>query len=526
MTRLIYCPTGGFYMKLLLSLVLTLLLHAPVLAEPLSIRILHLNDFHGYVRPTGGSAISSSLGGAARLAERINQLRSEKPSLLLSAGDMIQGDSWTNLSSGESVIDLMNLLQFDAITTGNHEFDFGQEILMKRIKQASFPLLAANVKGLDGLKPYTILNRGGVRVGIIGLITDETPETSHPRNTVGLAFTKPLAKVYELLRELRGKTDLIVLLTHLGHSEDRELAERLSQSPDGGNLLIIGGHSHTRVERPVKIGANYVAQAWEHGKTIGVIDVTVDRGLITSCIGRLDEITPDLGNGEPKVAALVKSYDTKSDSALSSIVGVANFDLQQTGIRQKETDLGNLIADIVRETSGAQVAIINGGSIRTGIRQGPVTMRDIYAMLPFNNYIVAVRLSGRQLRETLEHGVSGVERGEGRFPQVSGLTFSFDPTKPVGKRVGRILVSGAALEENRDYVVATLDFMAAGGDGYQAFGNAIRSGGDYSDTGGALHSSRLMFNDPGHWLRDIVADYLENNGVLSSGSQGRIMELR
>ncbi|MBI5484084.1 MAG: 5'-nucleotidase C-terminal domain-containing protein, partial [Deltaproteobacteria bacterium] len=183
-------------------------------------------------------------------------------------------------------------------------------------------------------------------------------------------------------------------------------------------------------------------------------------------------------------------------------------------------------ADIVRETSGAEIAIVNGGSIRTAIRKGPVSMRDIYAALPFNNYIVAVRMNGRQLRETLEHGVSGVEKGEGRFPQVSGLKFAFNPARPVGKRVGDIIAAGLALDEKRDYLVATLDFMAAGGDGYQAFGAAIRSAGDYSDTGGALHSSRLAYNDPGRWLRDIVAAYLEKSGPVSTKLDGRITEQR
>jgi 2',3'-cyclic-nucleotide 2'-phosphodiesterase (5'-nucleotidase family) len=293
-----------------------------------------------------------------------------------------------------------------------------------------------------------------------------------------------------------------------------------------GNILIIGGHSHTRVEHPVKIGSNYVAQAWEHGKTLGVIDLTVDDGRIISCSGRLEEITPEIGDGEQKVADLVKLNYEKSDAALSRFVGVTGANLQQDGIRQKETNLGDLIADIVRETSGAQIAIINGGSIRTSIRQGQVTMRDIYAALPFNNYIVAVRMKGSQLREALEHGVSGIEKGEGRFPQVSGLRFTFNSSKPAGKRVGQIVVSGTALEENRDYVVATLDFMAAGGDGYHAFGSAIRSSGDYSETGGALHSSRLVYNDPGHWLRDIVAEYLESRGITRSATDGRIVEQR
>jgi 2',3'-cyclic-nucleotide 2'-phosphodiesterase (5'-nucleotidase family) len=149
-------------------------------------------------------------------------------------------------------------------------------------------------------------------------------------------------------------------------------------------------------------------------------------------------------------------------------------------------------------------------------------MRDFYAVLPFNNYLVAVRMSGRQLRETLEHGVSAVELDEGRFPQVSGLRFTFDAARPVGQRVGAITVAGEPLQVEREYTVATLDFIASGGDGYKAFGSAIREGGDFSATGGAIHSSRLVYNDPGRWLRDIVAAELKKRGEFSPAADGRI----
>jgi len=524
-------------MKTFFSLLVTLIaLSLPVRgsAEPRTIRILHVNDFHGFAHPVQAPDMAQPLGGAARLAHRIAQLRSERPSLLLAAGDMIQGDSWANLNSGAAVIEFMNLLRFDALVTGNHEYDFGRETLEKRISEAVFPVLAANVSGVKGVQPVTVITRNGLRIAVVGLVTDDTPETSHPRNTRNLHFAKPLERAMELVRELRGKADLIVLLTHIGHAADRELAQSLSgplsaaphHSMRMGNLLIVGGHSHTRVEHPVRIGSNYVAQAWEHGKTLGVIDVVVDGGAIVSLEGHLEEITAAGGVGDPQVADLVKRYDERSTALLSAVVGTAAVDLVQEGVRRQETNLGNLVADVVRDTTKADVAIVNGGSIRSGISRGPVTMKDVYATLPFDNYLVAVRMSGAQLRDTLEHGVSAVERGEGRFPQVSGLSFAFDPSRSAGQRVVRVELGGKPLDPNREYVVATLDFIAAGGDGYRAFGAAIRSAGDFSDTGGALHSSRLAYNDPGRWLRDIVADYLRTHAALAPALEGRIRKVR
>lgn len=519
-------------MRKMLILFVVLLLPALASAATQTLRILHINDFHGFVHPSHTPGMQEPLGGAAQLAEQIGRLRAENPSILLSAGDMIQGDSWANLTSGASVIELMNVMKFDAMTTGNHEFDFGQDVLKQRIAQASFPVLAANVSGLEGLKPYTIIERGGLRIAVIGLVTEDTPETSHPDNTRGLHFTKPLARALELVRQLRSQADLIVLLTHVGHGEDRTLAEAmagpLSAAPHNsmkmGNVLIVGGHSHTRVEHPTRIGTSCVAQAWEHGKTLGVIDVTVEAGRIVACDGHLEEIRTGNAPGDPVVAALVKRYDDQIQATLGRVVGQTGVDLVQEGIRQRETNLGNLVADIVRQSAGADAAIINGGSIRTGLRRGSITMQDIYSVLPFNNYIVAVRFSGRQLRDTLEHGVSGVERSEGRFPQVSGLRFVFDPAKPAGQRVGEISVGGKPLDERQEYTIATLDFMAAGGDGYRAFGEAIRSGKDFTSLGGALHSSRLVYNNPGRWLRDVVAEYLGKHRPVSPVVENRIVE--
>ncbi len=505
-------------MKKLINIVLLLIIitwSLPVFAAPVTIRLLHVNDFHGFANPVKETGDGKARGGAAWLAARIKALRAGDATLLLAAGDMIQGDNWANLFQGKSSIALLNQLSFDAMVVGNHEFDFGQKALRQRIAEAKFPILAANLEGMPGLKPYVIREVAGLRVAIVGLVTDDVPLTSNPANSAGLVFYPPLATAERLIAKLRSQADLIILLTHTGYAADRMLAEKLP-----GNLIIVGGHSHTRLEKPVQIGASWVAQSWEHGKSLGVVDISVDQGRIAAVAGRLEDIWPIDGAGDRETALLVDRYNAIFDDLLSAPAGETAVDLIGNGVRQRETNLGNLTADIVRQTAGAEVAIINGGSIRTGINKGEIKVRNVYASLPFNNYVVALRLSGKDLRLALEHGVSAIEEASGRFPQVAGLKFTYSRLAPVGQRVKSIEVNRLPLDENREYRVATLDFLAVGGDGYQIIGKGIRRSADFS-----LQGEDLLFCDPGHWLRDLVVDYLRREGAVAPTVERRIIEL-
>jgi 2',3'-cyclic-nucleotide 2'-phosphodiesterase (5'-nucleotidase family) len=489
---------------------LTLLLLACALtgvasAAPVTVRILHVNDFHGFANPVLMPGEKVPRGGAARLAARVKLLRGEKPSLLLAAGDMMAGDPWANLFQGESAVALMNRIGFDAMTLGNHEFDFGRDLLARRIAEARFPVLGANVEGMAGLHPYVIREVAGLRVAIAGLVTDDTPVTSHPRNTVGLTFRSPLATAARLIAELRPRIDLIILLTHIGFSADRALAERLP-----GPLVIVGGHSHTRVEEPVRIGESVVVQAGEHGQAVGVLDVTVEDGRLIAASGRLDEIRADSGTEDPEAARLVETYNARMAAALNETVGETTVDLVAAGVRQRETNFGDLVAEVMRRASGAEAALINAGSIRTGIGRGPIRLRDLASALPFPNHLVTLKITGRDLRQALEHGVSAVETGEGRFPQVAGVRFAFAPTAPAGKRLREVEVAGRPLEDDRLYRVVTTDFLAAGGDGYRALVQTA-GGGETAE--------------PGELLRELVADYLRDRKNIAPALDGRIREV-
>ncbi len=508
--------------RLRIALVLSVLamlacLWAP--AQAAELRILHVNDFHGFAEPYQPPGSTEMLGGVAYLAAYVDQLRQEKPTLLLAAGDMIQGSNWANLFQGKSAIRLMNAMKFDAMVAGNHAFDYGLQVLRQRIRQAKFPVLGANVEGLPPLKPYVIKEVGGLKVGIIGVITEDTPVATHPRNVAGLKFMSPEAAVKKYLPEVRRQADIIVVLAHEGLEADRALAAHVP-----GIDVIVGGHSHTKLMQPVTVGPTIIVQAWEHAKALGVLDLTVTGGKVASFNGYLLEIKPVAGREDPDIQKIVTYYAQKVDSLLNRTIGQAAVDLdgRTEHVRSRETNLGDLVADVMREKSGAQAAIINGGGLRTSINQGKITKKQVYAVLPFDNYLVAIRLTGRQVKQALEHGVSSLDEPAGRFPQVSGLSFTYSPSAPVGSRVKEVTIGGGPLNPDKEYVIATNDFLAAGGDGYQAFGDAIRAAGDYANLGGTLKSANLVYNDPGRWLRDLVIEYIQARKKVAPKVEGRI----
>jgi len=517
LTRHLFRRTGKLPFLILIGLFAVLLMSCAARHE---IRILYINDFHGFAQPYKPYGSDQPEGGLSYLAGRVSELRAEKPTLLLAAGDIIQGNNWANLFSGQSSIDAMNALKVDAMVVGNHEFDFGQAVLKERIAQAGFPVLGANVVGMSGLKPYTVKELNGVSVAIIGVVTGDVPQTTHPKNAVGLEFLAPEVSVEKYVRELQGKNNVIVVLSHIGFNADTRLAQKVD-----GIDVIVGGHTHTRVEKPVLVGKTYVVQAYEHGKVLGVLDLTLEDNRIVKASGRLEPIKPK-GREDQAVREIVTKYQKQVDAIMNETVGSAAVDFDGKNVRLKETNLGNWVADILRSTSGADAAIINGGTIRTSINRGTVKVSDVYAVVPFDNYIVAIKLTGRQIRDTLEHGVSGVEDEEGRFPQISGLSFTYNRLAPKGSRIKEVLIGGKPLAPEKEYTVATNDFLAAGGDGYKAFGDAVKSSKDYAVVGGAMKGEKLVYSDPGKWLRDVVVDVVKHQKEVSAKVEDRIREVQ
>jgi 2',3'-cyclic-nucleotide 2'-phosphodiesterase (5'-nucleotidase family) len=306
-----------------------------------------------------------------------------------------------------------------------------------------------------------------------------------------------------LVPELRRRADLVVCLSHLGLEEDRQLAAAVP-----GIDVIVGGHTHTFQESPVQVGSTVIVQAGERGTVLGLLALEVRDGKVTSSSGRLFSVDGSAGE-ERETAALVERYRVESEGRLGEVVGRARVEFvgRRETVRAGETNLGNLVADAVRETVSADAAIVNGGAIRAGVPAGEVTVAHLYNVLPFDTYIVAFQLKGSELRALLEDGLGGFERMGGGFPHVSGMSYTFNASAPAGSRLREVRVGGDALNDGDLYVVALNDFLAAGGDGYRG-----------------LDGRRPVVSRPGYFLRDALADYWRARGEISPGVRGRIVE--
>ncbi len=526
--------------KLMLALLTMLLIVASGLfaAEPATtlLTILHVNDYHGRVKPFLDRTIDpqEQVGGAAYLAAMIREARAKNPggTLLLAAGDMFQGSPVSNLFHGAPVMEVMNEVRFDAMTLGNHEFDWGMGALTRLRKEAHFPFLAANIidsKGnlLPGIKPYTILQRGHTKVAVIGLTTPETAYITKPDNLKALSFLSPEAVLPSLIQEVRQQgASIVILLSHLGLDADKKLAAVVP-----GIDVIVGGHSHTEIPKPLRVRMNFhglaransssehgeregeagypragvpvIVQAKAYGVYLGVLELIVDKatGRATGFTGssglRLVSATPQ-NRPDRKTALIVKKYDDRVKQKFAAIVGETSVDL--TAQSGKESNLGDLVTDAMRSATGNQIAFQNSGGIRANLPAGKITMEGLYTTLPFENVLVSMELTGRQVKEALEQ--AGTMEFGGL--QISGMTITYDLKKPTGERVAKAEVGGEPLDHDRTYTVTTNDFLAAGGDKVAALKEGKNIG--YGGT-----------------LMDALVEYLKKRSPVSPKVEGRIL---
>jgi len=470
--------------------------------------ILHINDFHGRVFPITDKPADRMrpMGGAAYLAAMIEAEKTRNPRgvILLSAGDMFQGTTISQMFQGRPVLEMMNGLHFDAMTLGNHEFDWGRTALAGIIKGAAFPVLSANIVDrtgnyLSGVRPYILLERKGVKIAVIGLTTPETPYATKAENVRGLTFLDPARVLPGLLTEVRRKgATLIVLLTHLGLDEDTRLAAAVE-----GIDVIVGGHSHTVVTDPVTVGRTIIVQAGFYGLYLGVLELTVDEktGTIEAATKKGELKVVSAGPKDPfdeRIARTANGYREKTSAIFRRVVGETRVAL--TRHADGESLLGDVIADAMRESVNAEVAIQNSGAIRADIPAGRITMEQVSTVLPFDDMLVAMDLSGAALLGLLEKSI-GRDKG---MLQVSGLEVRYEVASPGEKRVKEVRVGGAPLDASRMYRVVTNDFLAAGGDRLDGFQKGL-----HLTYGGAV--------------RDAFIAYLKGHSPLAPRTEERIV---
>lgn len=460
--------------KSLLAFTLTLLFSLIVSAQTTRVTILHVNDVYQFTPVEGGKR-----GGLARLLTLKNRIKQENPNTLFTfGGDTVSPSVETRTYKGAQMIDAWNAVGIDYAVLGNHEFDIKAAELLQRMKESKFAWLGANVidtttnKIFADLPPFVIREIGGVKIGFIGLLLPETKQTSSMEANLTVKNYCDTAK--ELVPKMReAGANAVIGITHLFMFEDKELAKCADFD------LILGGHEHTLLQS--SSGGTPIFKMTADARELGRFNLNFDaktkrlESIDWEIIPVTDQI-PDAAEFEPVVAKYKDLLEK-----LSAPVGATAVELDALSLssRTKETNIGNFIADSYRNAVGSDIGFLNGGSIRADLTYNPgtLTMRDVLSILPFNNPVVKVELSGKLLRDVLEHGVARSGENEdnepGRFPQISGLSFKFDTTKPAGQRVSEILVGGKPLDEAKTYTLATSDFLVSkGGDGYTMFKDA------------------------------------------------------
>ena len=446
------------------------------------LRIIATNDFHGALEPRP-DANGVRRGGAAYVAAAIDRARTECAprceTLLLDAGDLFQGTPASNLSYGRPVVEYYNRMGYAAAALGNHEFDWGTDSLRARMRQANFEILGANVRYTDGsdvrwIPNDTIVKRGATQIGIVGVSTVSTPTTTRAANVVGLRFDDPAPIVDSIATALRKRgANFVVVIAHAGASCGRDgatecsgeiidLAQKLTTKVDA----IVSGHTHTLVNTDIK--GIPIVQARSSGRAIDVLDLPIGENANLPVRHQVREIAVDTMQPVPAIDSIVR----RAVERVAPLVNRQVANIPVTLARQgSQYPLGNLIADAQRWAAKGDVAIMNNGGIRTELRAGDATYGSLFEIQPFGNTLYSLTMTGSQLRGLIEAMLARSSIND----HVSGLTIRYDPSRPNGSRIVSVTTAGAPLSETKTYNVIVNDFLATGGEGYNAGGRATAS---------------------------------------------------
>lgn len=465
-------------MKPTLRAILLLLIMSPGLpaaAENIKIKIITTADIHGWVLPRPDKKEKTRLfGGAAALANFIKSHRKGKtPVLLLDAGDWFQGTPEGTIPEGRMLPEIFNVLKYDALVIGNHDYDLGEAALKGLVGSMSSTVLGANIyvkgtgKRIDYAKPYIIKKIAGVKIGIFGILSSKMPQLTFPKNVEKLEFKNEIESAREMVAELKAKgADVIVMVSHIGSenaSQHRNIEgdESIARAVSGIDV-IVGGHTHVPIWKPKIINGALITQAWCNLKAAGVIDLEIDPTTkkVVSAKGRLEKLWIDKWGEDPVVGAIVERYADEVGRHLDQVISEAAEDMNRD--YNSQDAVGGWMADCMRKWAKTDVALQNGGGVRANFKTGPISLRDIFAVMPFSNQVVTVNLKGSELVKILDHGVSG----EVGFIEVSGVKATYKRGAPDGKRIRKVWVRGRRLKKDAIYSLTVPDFIFAGGSGY------------------------------------------------------------
>ena len=501
----------------------------------LNLTILHTNDFHARFRPISkydnncsaeNNTEGKCFGGTARLITAVEDARARhENTILLDGGDQFQGTLFYNLYKGKVAAEMMNKLGYDGMTVGNHEFDDGPETLRAFMDTVNFPVLMANADvdmepELKGkLQKSTVIERSGHKIGLIGVVTEDVVDISSPGDNI--IFTDAITAVQAEVDTLTAAgVGIIILMSHSSYEIDKEIAANTT-----GVDVIVGGHDNAYLSNvsdrakgpyPTVVNGTQIVQAYAYGKYLGELSVVFDdEGEIISATG--EPITIDGSvNEDSQIVARLDELEKPITDLKETLVGNVSSSLNgdRAVCRVQECDMGNMITDAMRAAGiakGYTIALANSGGIRASLDAGQVTLGEIMTILPFQNTMSTFKVTGKQLLAAIENGVSEVEDGSGRFPQVSGMRFSFDMSKPANERVTSIEIQESnggfsALNLYGTYGMVSNNFIRGGGDGYKMFRSATE------------------IYDFGPDLADVVVDYIKANPGYIGYTDGRITQ--
>jgi 5'-nucleotidase/UDP-sugar diphosphatase len=476
---------------------------------PTKITILHTNDIHGHFLPQEATWEKDKpmIGGFTALDYYVKRERQgTERSLLIDAGDLMTGTLICDMQYdgvyGGALVTMMNEVGYQGWVFGNHDFDKGADNLRGLIKLADFPVFCANFTRQNQLfakEPYHIYNLNGLRVGVIGITYHPMVGMAPPEKLDGYVSTDPVLAVNDAVKQIDSLTDLIIVLSHLGIENDRKMAQNIN-----GVDLIVGGHSHTRLDTLERVNGVLIAQTGAYCRNLGRIDLTVAGDTVMSYYGRLipmytEGITPD-----PKIEALVDSFKTEIDKEYAIVIAQLHDDWKSE--YRAESNIGDWLTDAMKDGMKTDVAFLNSGGIRKNLEAGPVKKMDIYEILPFDNKIVTFNLTGRQLLQIAEHNI-GLERDsyQGSL-QIAGLSYSWQEGSD-GPKLIEVKVNGAPLDTNEVYSVCSIDYVAdSNSDKY--FGFQVTN-----------------INDTDLGLTQLVLEAVEKAGTIDSKIEGRMKKL-
>lgn len=483
------------------------------------------SDIHGNMVPYTPSGSSIEVGGCARAAWLFDEAERRNPNtLIIDGGDSPYNTDLANISLGKSSVDVMNAQGYDATVLGNHDFDYSFDNLLSLADRAEYAMLSANTYWKDGtypeqFEPYIIKEVDGVKVAIVGLTDDGSKATTHYANTQDIDFHDQWEVGQEVVAKADAESDVVILLSHL-HGGNNTVPTKI----DGIDMEIGGGNDI--FGRPLNIEGTVVVNPGGVGTCVNQTNLNLKDGKVLGYTFNQIILSSDVPE-DAEVKAIIEDYQADLDAQMEVVIGQCASDIAWSSplVRTQESPLGNLAADALRDYCDADIAIQNGGGIRAGLTAGDVTVGDVFAMLPFDNKVTLVEVTGQTVWDALENGVDGYPTTNGKFPQVSGIKYTFDGSKPAGERIVSVtLEDGTPLDLDAWYTLACNDFMCGGGDGYTML-NVFNpdDGNEHNGETAAqdLPGCKLVYRTNDYY-RTVVSEYIKAQGNIAPALDGRI----